>query len=424
MNHDFVYLFSDLGSDASRAGERPLVLTEAPEELRKQGDAAEAEIARRLDSARLPVGLRILRSLSWLLAFAMLMGVLRAEVSLARAYANAPGVFWIGGAALLIALILELIRALKSRRVLRDPSFQEYSRLLERANEEIQLALNLPEEIRSALDLPEDGNSLEILELPGKPGKPSSAFSAPARNREVDCCQRQGELCLFDGSRVLALPLAGAKLRLLEWGVPVDGSTWLRKDRPDSRKYRQYGVLCGNGGQIGLSFCCALEVWKDGRGYRLLFPAYELERVSRLTGLNTPALPQKSKRGTFSPETEAKTPVRPAFYWRFPRERAGFWATPHADVGFRAAHPKLYVLLVCLGLFVLLLPLLLQIFLIPAGMPANGWVILLGIGCLTVGTGLFNIVAAWMHQYLGHWFTLGCLLVGGLMMALGWMLML
>ena len=424
MNHDFVYLFSDLGSDASRAGERPLILSEAPEKLRKQRDAAEAEIARRLDSARLPVGLRILRSLCWFLAVTMLLGVLRAGVTLSRAYANAPGVFWIGGAALLIALILELIRALKSRHVLRDPCFQEYSRLLEQTNEEIQQALALPEEIRSALDLPESGNSLEILELPGKPGKPSSAFSAPARNREVDCCQREGELCLFDGSRVLALPLAGAKLSMLEFGVPVDGSTWLRKDRPDSRKYRQYGVLCGNGGQIGLSFCCALEVWKDGRGYRLLFPAYELERVSRLTGLNTPALPQESKGRTFSPETDAQTPVRPAFYWRFPKEQAGFWATPNSDVGFRAAHPRLYVLLVILGIFVFLLPLLLLLPLLPTGQPANGWMILLGIGCLTAGTGLFNIVAAWMHQYLGHWFTLGCLALGGLMMALGWMLML
>ena len=424
MNHDFVYLFSRPGADASQAGERPLILTEAPEELRRQRDAAEAEIAQRLDSARLPAGLRILRSLCWLLAATMLMGVLRAGVTLSRGYANAPGVFWIGGAALLIALILELIRALKSRHVMHDPHFQEYSRLLEQTDEEIQQTLfrTLPEEIRSALDLSEGDNSLEILELPGKPGQPSSAFSSPTRNLAVECFRREGELCVYDGTRILALPLAGARLRTLEWGIPVDGSTWLRKDRPDSRKYRQYGVLCGNGGQIGLSFCCALEVWKDGQGYRLLFPTYELERVSRLTGLNTPALPQESKGRTFSPETDAQTPVRPVFYWRFPKEQAGFWATPNSDVGFRAAHPRLYVLLVILGIFVFLLPLLLLLPLLPTGQPANGWMILLGIGCLTAGTGLFNIVAAWMHQYLGHWFTLGCLALGGLMMALGWVL--
>ena len=37
MNHDFVYLFSDLGTDASRAGERPLILTEAPCETFRRG---------------------------------------------------------------------------------------------------------------------------------------------------------------------------------------------------------------------------------------------------------------------------------------------------------------------------------------------------------------------------------------------------
>ena len=426
MNHDFVYLFSRPGADASQAGERPLILTEAPEELRKQRDAAEAEIAQRLESARLPVGLRILRSLCWLLAATMLMGVLRAGVTLSRAYANAPGVFWIGGTGLLIALILELIRALKSRHVLHDPHFQEYSRLLEQTDEEIQQTLfrTLPEEIRSALDLSEGDNSLEILELPGKPGQPSSAFSSPTRNLAVECFRREGELCVYDGTRILALPLAGARLRTLEWGIPVDGSTWLRKDRPDSRKLRKYGVICDNAGQIGLRFCCALEVWKDGQGYRLLVPAYELLKLALLTELDPPKLPGEGEEKSVLSETEEKEPVRPVFYWRFPKEQAGFWATRSSDVSFRAAHPKLYVLLVCLGIFVLLLPLIPMIFLIPAGTPANGWVILLLIGCFTVGTGLFNIVAAWMHQYLGHWFTLGCLVLGGLMMALGWILML
>jgi hypothetical protein len=34
------------------------------------------------------------------------------------------------------------------------------------------------------------------------------------------------------------------------------------------------------------------------------------------------------------------------------------------------------------------------------------------IGSFTVGIGLFNIVAAWIHQYLGHLLTAICLLGG------------
>ena len=414
MNHDFVYLFSRPGADASQAGERPLILSEAPEELRKQRDEAENELERFMDRARLPKGLNLLRLFSWPLVWLLVIAILKARTSLRAGYANAPGVFWVGGVALLIAGTLELIQRLKIWRMRKDAAFQETCRTLERAEDALH----------QALEIPEDTESLEILALSGKPGKDGAEISAPARNLAVVCFRQDGELCLYDGTRILVLPLAGAKLRTLEWGVPVDGSTWLRKDRPDSRKYRQYGVLCGNAGQIGLRFCCALEVWKDGQGYRLLVPAYELLKLALLTELDPPKLPGEGEEKSALSEKAEKGPVRPVFYWRFPRERAGFWATPHADVGFRAAHPKLYVLLVCLGLFVLLLPLIPMIFLIPAGTPANGWMILLGIGCLTAGTGLFNIVAAWMHQYLGHWFTLGCLVLGGLMMALGWMLML
>ena len=39
-------------------------------------------------------------------------------------------------------------------------------------------------------------------------------------------------------------------------------------------------------------------------------------------------------------------------------------------------------------------------------------------GCFIVGIGLFNIVAAWIGQYLGHWVTLGCLLLGGALIAI------
>ena len=413
MKDRFVYLFGDLGTGTSGAQERPLLAAEAPQELGKQRDEAENELERFMDRARLPKGLNLLRLFSWPLVWILVIAILKARTSLRAGYANAPGIFWVGGIALLIAGTLELIQRLKIRRMRKDAAFQETCRSLERAEDALQ----------QALEIPENAENLEILAFPGKPGKEEAA-GAPARNTAVECFRREGELCLYDGTRILALPLAGARLRTLEWGIPVDGSTWLRKDRPDSRKLRKYGVICSNAGQIGLRFCCALEVWKDGQGYRLLFPAYEILKIALLTELDPPKLPGEGGEKNALSETAEKGPVRPVFYWRFPKEQAGFWATPHADVSFRAAHPRLYALLVCLGLFVLLLPLIPMIFLIPAEMPANGWVILLLIGCFTVGTGLFNIVAAWMHQYLGHWFTLGCLLVGGLMMALGWMLML
>ena len=49
----------------------------------------------------------------------------------------------------------------------------------------------------------------------------------------------------------------------------------------------------------------------------------------------------------------------------------------------------------------------------------NEWTLMLGFaGAFIVGVGLFNIVAAWIHQYLGHFVTLFCILGGGALTAL------
>ena len=43
----------------------------------------------------------------------------------------------------------------------------------------------------------------------------------------------------------------------------------------------------------------------------------------------------------------------------------------------------------------------------------NEWTLMLGyVGTFIVGIGLFNIVAAWIDQYLGHLLTAVCLLGG------------
>ena len=54
-------------------------------------------------------------------------------------------------------------------------------------------------------------------------------------------------------------------------------------------------------------------------------------------------------------------------------------------------------------------------FVIPA--PNSPWLMLGCLGSFVFGVGLFNIVAAWLHQYLGHTVTAVCLSLGALMVA-------
>lgn len=77
-------------------------------------------------------------------------------------------------------------------------------------------------------------------------------------------------------------------------------------------------------------------------------------------------------------------------------------------------------MLVSLGITVLFIPMALYLI---YGLVINptigiGEVCIGFVGCFAFGTGLFNIVAAWIHQYLGHKVTIICLLGGAALITL------
>lgn len=98
--------------------------------------------------------------------------------------------------------------------------------------------------------------------------------------------------------------------------------------------------------------------------------------------------------------------------------------SPESDEEFKSRHPILYWILVAFGIFALVAPLVsFIVYIILNDTELNGWVILCYVGCFIVGAGLFNIVAAFIKQYLGHLFTVGCFLVGGFLIYAGLLLM-
>ena len=413
MKEKTLYLSGDGRCTGDADLEKALLAAEAPSDIVRRQESAVQALEKQEESA-LPGILMIAKSLCILVAVSMLAGLARGGASLRQANANAPWVFWLGGGALLAALSLWLVQLFLASRREKDPETREACRILEQTAEELRTLLSLPAETVKA----------DVLSFSARKGKDGPEFLEAAENREVELFRQDEELRLYDGRRILALPLPGASLRVLSFGVPVSAVSWHKPGRPDSRKYRQYGVLTSNVGQIGLRFCCALEFCLDGRRVRLLFPAYELAPFAALTGIRAPELPAAaSKKTDAAPGEEAPDKISPLFYWRVPREEAGFWLTPYADVAFRAKHPRIYGLLVVLIVLALLLPALAFVGLVGAfrqNAMENGWVILGFSGGVVAGIGLCNLIAAWIHQYLGHWFTLACWLAGGIMMLVSW----
>lgn len=90
------------------------------------------------------------------------------------------------------------------------------------------------------------------------------------------------------------------------------------------------------------------------------------------------------------------------------------------------AHPKLYQFLAVIGVLLLVLPMLAFVMAATFSMPGNSnnpWLLLGGAGGFVMGIGLFNIVGAWIEQYLGHWVTIICIGLGAAMMTASWLLL-
>lgn len=109
----------------------------------------------------------------------------------------------------------------------------------------------------------------------------------------------------------------------------------------------------------------------------------------------------------------------PKFQKNCPKNGKSFF-DPASDEDFKRQHPIGYGFLVGCGIGGLLLPQIILILVTCVFFPApnSGFLILAMLGCFIIGIGIFNIVAAWIGQYLGHWVTFGCFLLGGLLVAI------
>lgn len=400
--------------------QRRLLAAELPETMQEELERREEDLEKAQEKAGLPKLLRILKWIFLVPGCICGVSVLRATVSFSEGYHNAPWAYWIAGVGLVAGGLLELADRLKGRRSEKNESLRAAKRARDEAERSSDNWLNIPKEAKKT----------DVLVFSYKENDGRMKLQGPALNGEMRVYRQENSLCVTDGAEVFAIPLNSITgLRLVPGGIVFLG--WNKNDDPDQEKYKKSGLMLKQGAPSALRFCCALE-WTDaGERWQLLFPAYELSKFEKLTGMHGPTLPDvKIKPAKGSVEELARRydgKVRPRFYWTVPKsENVGFWFSPISDEAFKADHPKLYVLLNVIGLIVLFVPWfgfpLLEIALIP-GANENGWTFLGMGGGFLVGVALFNILAAWLEQYLGHWVTILCLVLGGAMMAASWLLL-
>ena len=103
----------------------------------------------------------------------------------------------------------------------------------------------------------------------------------------------------------------------------------------------------------------------------------------------------------------------PRFQKKLPKNFLEYFS-PDSDITFKLLHPVAYNIITIIGCLVLLAPAFIYIAYVMFINPTpSEWPMILGFwGSFVFGIGLFNIVAAFVHQYLGHLVTIICLTLG------------
>lgn len=375
--------------------------------LRALDDAVEQEEKIIMD-AELPGWLSFLKWLGEIVFFIMVGGFAKSGASLENIY-NPPGMFWaavIGG---LVWLVLWLVEKHRKRSL---STSKERSAIRQRTKKALQAC-------HDALDVPENAAGVDVLAMHYrqrdgeiKPVKSGGEFS----NTPVYMWRKGDALCIADASVRMEIPLA-CMTGLASRRGTVRLDDWNK--RRSWRQYKAQGVYAGKQGIFVKSYCI-LSMQYRGETYQLWLPGHEKDIIEKLTGCQ--AVEQRLSRADHkrNESIARREKEKPKSRWHLPEDYLDYFM-PDSDDDFKAEHPRLYALSIVLLLVALMAPpTLYVIFVLNNGATAWG---LLGLGgSVIVSIGLCNIVALIVHQYLGHVVTIGCFLLGGVMIGVSLLL--
>ena len=394
---------------------RIAVLPDALTDRLTQAEKAEDRAERR---SKLPIALSVVKYICLIVGLTVGTGIFKSNVSLVQGYRNAPYFYWIAGVCLLVGGLLWLIGLTRDKHLDQKKPVLAARKALREAENGADAYLSVPENAKKA--------DVLLVEYCVKDGE--AECKGPAWLFALRLYCQDDAICLTDGKAVYAIEKNKLRaLRLVERSTAI--LNWNKEEKPSNSKFQKAGLCLKKKTPVGLRFYCALEWLDDNEIWQLLFPAYELQKIAALTGLREPKLPALPQtRKPSEPIKQRDDNVRPRFYWTIPKEeKTRFWSSAFSDAEFRMQHPKIYTLLVVIAMLLLALPMfgfVVAASLTIPGAHNNPWLLLGSAGGFVLWIGLFNIIGAWLHQYLGHWVTIICIGLGAAMMTASWLLLL
>lgn len=244
--------------------------------LLQQVDRIADQAQEQEDKAELPLVLRILRGLAGICALICVGGLVKAlgKVTFLEGFHNAPGVYIIGGIALIVWAVLAVWSRARARKVSSSPE----QAALERDAEQIaQAAL-------TDLGVPEDAKKIDVLYrvYHVKNGKEKSDLDYI--NDEKWVYRSPDALCIADVRTVVSIPISSVistevrkkRVRMMQWN---------KEQAPNSAEYKPYRVT-KNDGVYYIRSCTALRIHDVFGDYEILILNYDADTVCGMLNLS------------------------------------------------------------------------------------------------------------------------------------------
>lgn len=239
--------------------------------LEKTLEASTDNVEQTIQKSKLPLPFRVVQYICSFATLILVGGLLKADVSFAEGYQNAPGLYWAAGICAIIWFILWIWSKNKSKTVLEThESEQRFSHLEHTANA-----------IYTELSVPADAKDVDILffyykvkdgeiKVHEKPMQLTQYF-----NPEFKLFTDEENLYLANLEGKYAFPLSSiVKLHTVKKHIRIAG--WNKDRKHDTGIYKQYKLTVDNYGCIHCKQYHILEINRQGESYGIYFPSYEL----------------------------------------------------------------------------------------------------------------------------------------------------
>lgn len=240
--------------------------------------ASTDKVEKTIEKSKLPLPLRIVQFICGIAAMLIAGGILKADVSLAEGYHNAPWLFWVAGICAVLWLILWFSGNHKAKSILdTDESTQTFSHLDGVANA-----------VYTELDVPDDAKDIDILSFFYKVKDGEIKVQEKGMqvfqyfNPEFKIFADEENLYLANLEGKYAFPLSSiTKMHTVKKHIRIAG--WNKDEKCNKGIYKQFKLTTDNYGCIHCRQYYILEINRQGESYGIYFPSYELPTLEECT---------------------------------------------------------------------------------------------------------------------------------------------